>query len=185
MKRSTYGLIISVLLFLIFIVLAIKLESTAYLYLASVLPLVIVPFLPDIRSSQYIRTDKPNQPVRLIKLRSSDESTGALFVIAFAPGYVNWHKNQLYFNFEDAVTYAALLPEDDIVTMSVLKYDLKRHPRKKNWVGISLPQLKQRMKQLSYTTKEINRIVIQMKDLNEVLELPAKSSSSVDHGMQA
>jgi hypothetical protein len=185
MKRSTYGLIISVLLFLIFIVLAIKLESTAYLYMASVFPLIIVPFLPDLRSSQYIRTDKPNQLVRLIKLRSSEGATGALFVIAFAPGYVNWHKNHLYFNFEDAVTYAALLPEDYIVTMPVLKYDLKRHRRKKNWVGISLPQLKQRMKQLSYTTKEINRFVIQMEDLNEVLELPAKSSSSVDHGVQA
>jgi hypothetical protein len=185
MKRSTYGLIISVLLFLIFIVLAIKLESTAYLYVASVLPIVIVPFLPDLRSNQYIRTDKPNQPVRLIKLRSTEESTGALFVIAFAPGYVNWHKNHLYFNFEEAVTYAALLPEDYIVSMPVLKYDLKRHRRKKNWVGISLPQLKQRMKQHSYTNKEINRFVIQMEDLNEVLQHPAKSSSSVDHTMQA
>jgi hypothetical protein len=185
MKRSTYGLIISVLLFLIFIVLAIKLESTAFLYMASVLPLIIVPLLPDLRSSQYIRTDKPNQPVRLIKLRSSEELTGALFLIAFEPGYVQWHKNHLYFNFEDAVTYAALLPEDYIVTMPVLKYDLKRHPRKKNWVGISLPQLKQRMKQLSYTTKEINRFVIQMEDLNETLQLPAKSSSSVDPGLQA
>jgi hypothetical protein len=185
MKRSTFGLIISVLLFLIFIVLAIMLESTAYLYLASVLPIVIVPFLPDLRSSQYIRTHKPQQLVRLIKLRSSEGSTGALFVIAFAPGFVNWRKNRLYFNFEDAVTYESLLPEDDIVSMPVLKYDLSRHPRKKNWVGISLPQLKQRMKQLSYTTREINRLVIQLEDLNEVLQLSAKSSSSVDHGMQA
>ncbi|SEC54180.1 hypothetical protein [Paenibacillus sp. GP183] len=185
MKRSTFGLIISVLLFLIFIVLAIMLESTAYLYIASILPIVIVPFLPDLRSSQYIRTDKPRQSVRLIKLRSSEGSTGALLVIAFAPGFVNWRKNRLYFNFGDAVTYEALLPEDDIVSMPVLKYDLNRHPRKKNWVGISLPQLKQRIKQLSYTTKEVNRLVIQLEDLNEVLELSAISSSSVDHGVQA
>jgi hypothetical protein len=185
MKKSTYGLIISVLLFLIFIVLAIMLESTAYLYMASVLPLIIVPFLPDLRSSQYIKADKPNQPVRLIKLRSSEESTGALFVISFAQGYVNWHKSYIYFSFEDAVTYAALMPEEYIVSMPVLKYDLKLHPRKKNWVGISLPQLKQRMKHLSFTTKEINRFVIQMDDLKEILELPANSSSSIDHGLQA
>jgi hypothetical protein len=41
------------------------------------------------------------------------------------------------------------------------------------------------MKHLSFTTKEINRFVIQMDDLKEILELPAKSSSSVDHGLQA
>jgi hypothetical protein len=185
MKRSTYGLIISILLFLIFIVLAIKLQSTVYLYVASVLPLVIVPLLPDFRTSQYIRTDKPKQPVRLIKLRNQGENEGALFIIAFAPGYVNWRRNRLYFNTEDAVTYAALLPEDYIVTMPVLKYDLKRHPRKKNWVGISLPQLKQRTKQLSYTTKEINRFIIQMEDLDEILRLPAKNTASVDRSLQA
>jgi hypothetical protein len=185
MKTNTYGLLLSILLFLSFIVLAIKFESTAYLYIASIFPLVIVPFLPDIRSSQYIRTDKPGQHVRLIKLRRSEETPSDLLVIAFEPGFILWQKNMLYFKIEDAVTHAALLPEDYIVTMPVLKFDLKPHPRKKNWVGISLPQIIQRTQHLSFTTAEINRLVIFMKDLKEVLNLPDKRIPSADRSLQA
>jgi hypothetical protein len=186
MKKSTYVLITSVLLFLIFIVLAIQLESTTYLYLASIFPIIIVPLLPDIRLNHYINARKDSGQVRLIKLRKAGESTNDLFVIAFAPGYVRWNKtSRLYFNFDEAVTHTALLPEDDIVTMPILKYDLEPHPRKKNWVGISLPQLVQRTSKLSYTTKEINRLVIQMDDLNEVLKLPVKHNASIDGGLQA
>jgi hypothetical protein len=186
MKKSIYVLITSVLLFLIFIVLAIQLESTVYLYVASIFPIIIVPLLPDIRLNHYIRADKHSRQVRLIKLRKAGESSNDLFVIAFAPGYIRWNKtSKLYFNFDEADTYAALLPEDDIVTMPILKYDLNTHPRKKKWVGISLPQIIQRTKKLSYTTKEINRLVIQMEDLNEVLKLPVQRNSSMDGGLQA
>jgi uncharacterized integral membrane protein len=184
MKTNIYGLIVSVFLFLIFIVLAIKFESTAYLYTASFLPLIIVLFLPDIRSSQYINTGKQTQQVRLIKLRGTGEAE-AVFVIAFAPGYVKWRKKHLYLNVKDAVTYAALLPEEYIVSMPVLKFDLTPHPRKKTWVGISLPQLADRTKQLHFTTDEVNRFVIQMEDLNEVLQLPSKRSSSTDQSLHA
>jgi hypothetical protein len=185
MKKNTIGLIFSILLFLIFILLAIMFQSTTYLYVASILPLVIVPFLPDISSNQYIRTDKQENQVQIIKLQDKEATSSDLLVISFEPGFIDWRKKYLYFHNETAVVLTALQQDPYTASMSVLKYDLKRHPRKKNWVGISLQNLIQRTPQLSYTTEEINRLVIRMEDLNELLHLPKSHGSSVDRGLQA
>jgi hypothetical protein len=185
MKSNTIGLILSVLLFLIFILLSIMFQSIKYLYVASVLPLVIVPFLPDIRSNQYIRSDKQSGQVQLFIIQGQEATSSDLLVIAFEPGYMKWQKKYVYFHGKEASVHAALQQNAYTASMSVLKYDLKRHPRKKNWVGISLQNLIQRTSQLSYTTEEINRFIIRMEDLNEVLRIPASQNASVDRGMQA
>jgi hypothetical protein len=185
MKSNTIGLILSILLFLIFILLAFMFQSTQYLYVSSALPLVIVPFLPDIRSNQYIRSNKQRDRVQLFILQDQEASSSDLLVIAFEPGYIKWRKKYVYFHIKEATVHTGLLPNAYTASMSILKYDLKRHPRKKNWAGISLQNLIQRTSQLSYTTKEINRFVIRMEDLNELLLFPASRNSSVDRGMQA
>lgn len=184
-KTNTYGLVISILLFVIFIVLAIVFESIDYLYAASLLPIFIVVFLPDIRSGQYLKAAKHGNRVRLIKLQGNEAAPDDLFIIAFEPGYVNWQRSILYFDIADAVTYAELQPESYTASMAILKYDLKLHPSKNNWIGVSLNQVVQRTKQLSYTTNEINRLVIQMQDIHELQQQARSKHTSAGSSLQA
>ncbi|MDU0203907.1 MULTISPECIES: hypothetical protein [Paenibacillus] len=183
MKPNHFGLITSSILFLTFIVLSLVFQSTTYLYIASVGPLLIVPFLPDIRSGQYIKPNQAKGAVRLITMENKDKSGSDFLVILFEQGFVKWDRRQLYFNLDDVMKDVYIKPDPFAATMTVLKYDLSLHRKKKNWIGISLPQLQQRMSQLSYTTNEINRIVIQLSDVNELLQKtvsqPAAAGRSV------
>ncbi|TXK85293.1 hypothetical protein [Paenibacillus sp. N3.4] len=172
MKPKTFGLLISSLLFLIFIVLSLLFQSTTYLYVASVCPLLIVPFLPDIRTSQFIKPNQAKGAVRLIKMENADAADSDLLVILFDPGYVNWNRAKLYFHLDDIMKDVYVKPDPFAATMTVLKFDLLLDRSKKNWIGISLAQLEQRTEQLSYTTNEINRLVISMSDLSELLLMP-------------
>lgn len=181
MKPNHFGLITSSILFLTFIVLSLVFQSTTYLYIASVGPLLIVPFIPDIRSGQYI---KPNQAKGSVRLITMENKSGSDFlVILFEQGFVKWDRKQLYFNLDDVMKDVYIKPDPFAATMTVLKYDLSLHRSKKGWVGISLPQLQQRISQLSYTTNEINRIVIQTSDVHELLQKtvpqPAAAGRSV------
>ncbi len=76
-------------------------------------------------------------------------------------------------------------PDPLAATMTVLKYDLFLHRRKKNWIGISLTQLEQRTEQLSYTTNEINRLVIRMSDVNELLQRPVNQPAAAGQSIGA
>jgi hypothetical protein len=183
MKPNHFGLITSSILFLTFIVLSLVFQSTTYLYIASVGPLLIVPFIPDIRSGQYIRPNQAKGAVRLITMENKDKSGSDFLVILFDQGFVKWDHKQLYFNLDDVMKDVYIKPDPFAATMTVLKYDLSLHRSKKGWVGISLAQLQQRMSQLSYTTNEINRIVIQLSDVHELLQKtvsqPAAAGRSV------
>jgi hypothetical protein len=185
MKPNKFGLLISLLLFLTFIVLSLLFQSTTYLYIASVGPLLIVPFLPDIRSNQFIKPNRANGAVRLIKMEGDEGTDSDLFVILFEPGYVKWKRGKLFFNLDDIMKDVYVKPDPYAATMTVLKYDLFIQPRKKNWVGISLTQLEQRTAQLSYTTDEINRLVIRMSDLNELLNLPQAQPAAAGRSLGA
>lgn len=169
MKTNIFGLVSSLLLFVIFLVLSVSFQSIYFVYIASVLPLFIVLFLPDIRSNQTIRSGKNPGAVKIIKVQANDVSSVEQFVLVFEPGSIDWNKSQLYFCPEEAVTYSALKPGPYTAAIPVLKYDLREHPRKKSYVGIFLPNLIERTKQLSYTTNEVNRLVIQAEDLDELL----------------
>lgn len=183
MKPNHFGLITSSILFLTFIVLSLVFQSTTYLYIASVGPLLIVPFIPDIRSGQYIKPNQAKGAVRLITMENKDKSGSDFLVILFEQGFVKWDRKQLYFNLDDVMKDVYIKPDPFAATMTVLKYDLSLDRSKKGWVGISLPQLQQRISQLSYTTNEINRIVIQMSDVHELLQKtvsqPAAAGRSV------
>lgn len=178
MKPNRIGLITSILLFLIFIVLSLLFESTTYLFIASFCPLLIVPFLPDLRSGQFIKPNQARGAVRLITMENKDKSGSDFLVILFEPGYVKWKSSKLYFNLDDVMKDVYIKPDPFAATMTVLKYDLFPHRSKKNWVGISLKQLQQRMGQLSFTTNEINRIIIQLSDIAEVVQGPVPKQAS-------
>ncbi|CAH1225453.1 hypothetical protein PAECIP111891_05810 [Paenibacillus allorhizoplanae] len=178
MKPKYWGLLATLLLFLIFIVLSMKFESTTYLYVASVCPILIVPFLPDIRSNQYIKP-KGNGAVRLISMENKDSGDTDFLVILFEPGYIKWNGGKLFFNLADNMKDVYVKPDPFAATLTVLKYDLFKHRRKKNWIGISLDQLEQRTKQLSYTTNEVNRLIIRTSDIQELLQTNFKQPASV------
>ncbi|WP_310185244.1 hypothetical protein [Bacillus sp. 3255] len=160
-------------------------ESTVYLYIASFCPLLIVPFLPDLRSGQYIKPNQAKGAVRLITMENKDKSGSDFLVILFEPGYVKWKNSKLFFNLDDVMKDVYIKPDPFAATMTVLKYDLFPHRRKKNWVGISLTQLQERMAQLSYTTNEINRIVIQMSDIAELLQGPSAKQAAAGRSVGA
>ncbi|NQX68733.1 hypothetical protein HQN90_21645 [Paenibacillus alba] len=185
MKPNQFGLITSLLLFLIFIVLSLVFQSTTYLYIASVGPLLIVPFLPDIRTSQFIKPNQAKGAVRLITMENKDKADSDFLVIYFEPGYVNWTSGKLYFHLDDVMKNVYIKPDPLAAAMTVLKYDLFLHRSKKNWVGISLNQLKQRTEQLSYTTNEINRLVIQLSDVNELLQRPISQPAATGQSVGA
>lgn len=185
MKPNHFGLITSSLLFLTFIVLSLVFQSTTYLYIASVCPLLIVPFLPDLRSTQFIKPHQAKGAVRLITMENKDKSDAGFLVILFDQGFVKWKSRQLYFNLDDIMKDVYIKPDPFAATMTVLKYDLFLHRRKKNWVGISLPQLQQRMGQLSYTTNEINRLVIQMSDISDLLQKPVSQPAAAGRSVGA
>ncbi|MBD0379881.1 hypothetical protein [Paenibacillus sedimenti] len=185
MKSNKFGLLISVLLFLTFIVLSVVFQSTIYLYIASVCPLLIVPFLPDIRSNQFIKPNQAKGAVRLITMEGKESADSNLLVILFEPGYVKWDRAKLFFNLDDVMKDVYVKPDPYAASMTVLKYDLSVHARKKNWIGISLTQLEQRTGQLSYTTNEINRLVIRIADLHELLRLPQAKHASASRGIGA
>lgn len=185
MKPNHFGLITSLLLFLTFIVLSLMFQSTIYLYIASVCPLLIVPFLPDIRSNQFIKPNQAKGAVRLITMENKDKADSDFLVILFEPGYVRWKRGKLFFNMEDIMKDVYIKPDPLAATMTVLKYDLFLHRRKKNWIGISLTQLEQRTEHLSYTTNEINRLVIRMSDVNELLQRPITKSTAAGQSIGA
>ncbi|MFD0697939.1 hypothetical protein ACFQZT_28085 [Paenibacillus sp. GCM10027628] len=178
MKSNKFGLLISLFLFLTFIVLSLVFQSTTYLYIASVCPIPIVLFLPDIRSNQFIKPNQAKGSVRLITMEGSEAADSDLLVILFEPGYVKWNRAKLFFNVDDIMKDVYVKPDPYAASITVLKYDLSVYSRKKNWIGISLPQLEQRTEQLSYTTNEINRLVIRMADLSELLHLPQAKTAA-------
>lgn len=172
MKPNHFGLILSIFLFLTFIVLSLIFQSTTYLYVASVCPVLIVPFLPDIRSAQYINPHQAKGAVRLIKMENKESTDSDLIVILFEPGYIKWKRGKLFFNLQDIMNDVYVKADPFAATLTVMDYDLQPHKSKRNWIGISLTQLEQRIPQLSYTTNEINRLVIRMSDLHEFLHTP-------------
>ncbi|CAG7646629.1 hypothetical protein ACFQI7_23970 [Paenibacillus allorhizosphaerae] len=164
-KHKGLWLSASIVLFLALIALAIVFESTQFLYAASALPIVIVLLLPDIQN-QYIHSNKKKQAL-FTKHGEGDE---AAIAITFSPGYVQWKRNKLYFRIDSVAvsdkTEAAV--GADAVSLGVLPFDLCVHPRKAGWVGIDLSQIAERTRGLSFTTKEVTRLVIRMNDLETI-----------------
>jgi hypothetical protein len=166
------------------IALAIPLESVFLLYAASVLPVVFVPFLPDFGSSQYIKPGKRQGQVETIRI-VAESGASPLLLIRFQPGYLRWNKKVLYFSLNDVSSNPTLrIREDLTVSLSVLKHDLKRHPRKKSWIGVRLDHLKDRTRHMSFTLNEINRLVIRMEDIQELVSPPFSSSAARSQGQR-
>jgi hypothetical protein len=181
-KLKAFLFWIGLAVFGLFLALSVAYESIIYLYIASIWPMLLVPLLPDFGSNQYIKPRKKQGQVEI--LRTTGDS--ALLMLRFHPGYVRWNKKWLYFSVADVSAYPTLpIPADQTASLSVLQHDLKAHARKKGWVGIRIDNLKQRTQHLSYTVNEINRIVVRIEDIQELLSPGVSSTPSQSTSIQA
>ncbi|MDF2962422.1 MAG: hypothetical protein K0S39_4157 [Paenibacillus sp.] len=165
-KKQSWLLFMYTIIFLGLIAVAIWLQSELYLYAATALPILIVTALPDIRQHQYIRGQKDLNDVKIYK--QSDEED-PLVIITFQPGFVRWNCKKLFFHLNDIQSgpHPIEQTKEKHASLSVLGFDLTAHPRKTGWIGIDLAQLTLRTANLSYTTDEITRLVIPMRELEE------------------
>ncbi|NHN32958.1 hypothetical protein [Paenibacillus agricola] len=180
-NKQKWSLTGAVFLFVALLGLALLFESELFIYAASAIPILIVITLPDIRQNQYLYSGKKANKasnVQFIKVANGGEP---LLVISFQPGFVRWHCRKLYFDLNDLqLDSVEVLPlAGDSASLSLLAFDLCPHPRKAGWFGIDLAQIAMRTTNLSYTTEEVSRFVIQMKDLEEISLIMAVASSSL------
>lgn len=185
-NKNRFYLLLTVFIFILLIGLAVYLESSNLLYAASAVPLLIVPFLPDFQSSQYIRTGKVKGDGEVTISKTADPYGSGHIIISFPPGFVDWRKHRLYFRTDEIKPAASNEVINEIAaSVPVLKFDLVRHPRKPGWVGIQLANLAQRTQGMSYTTAEINRLVINASDMEETVARKRAAAASQSRRLQA
>lgn len=175
-KKQKWSLVSAVFLFVALLGLALLFESELFIYAASAIPILIVMTLPDIKQHQYIQRSKAKNDIQIYKITNDDDP---LLVISFQPGFVRWHCQKLYFNLEDLHpdSIDSLPADEDTASIPVLSFDLTAHPRRMGWFGINLAQLSKRTVNLSYSTQEVNRFIIHMKDLEAIALLMMTSTT--------
>lgn len=158
-----------ILLITILIIMAFNQQNAYLLFIASVMPLLIVPFLPDIRTNQWVSSTDKNRSVQIFKLSSRPDTPVKFVVIQFNPGTINWRKHLLCFSILDlpTVTQANFNPSA-AATLSVLKHDLVAY--KKHSVGIDLKYLASRSTGFSYTLDEVERLLIPIQEIQELYD---------------
>jgi hypothetical protein len=132
------------------------------------MPILIVWFMPDMRRSQWIRPGQGKSKALIYKIQGQEPSENDLIVISFDNGYVNWRKHTLYFSLDKVPVMTERQRNEQMATVSVLKHDMHLHPRKRKWIGIDLYKLAERVQYLSFTTNEVNRLVIRLADIATV-----------------
>src|SRR5690606_5306382 len=129
MKASKTLLLISLTLFVILFGASVWLQSPILLYIASAIPIFIVPFLPDIPTSQRLQPGK--QSVQVLKRTDPAGEEAEWLVVSFQPGTIQWNRKWLVIPTKgghvDMNSQAPNGGHDSEYTASltVLKYDLK------------------------------------------------------------
>lgn len=162
-SKNGKAVFFGILIFALLIAAAIVLQSAYLLYAATAVPILLVPFLPDLSSSQKLKPGRSSVPVRIY--RTSPEVDAGLLVIEAAPGAIQWNKKKLIFSLEGVPVHSRAGSRDVSAGVPVLLYDLVKQGKKRNMYGIVLNHLKDRLNTMSYTTDEVTRLVIRMEDL--------------------
>jgi hypothetical protein len=152
------------LLFLITFGLSVLFQSAILLYIASAMPMLVVPFLPDLQSSQFLKT---RRNVEIVRLNEGDPASETL-VITFEPERIYWNRKYLYISLDKVESVSQLQSKEHTVAMTVLRHDLK-FQHKKNRIGIYLPNLIERLGAMPYTPNEVNRLVLRMDDVRDAI----------------
>lgn len=185
-KKNLNSLILcyGLALFVLLIALAIVFESAYLLYAASVLPIIIVPFLPDIPAGQWLKpSDKSG--FRLYRTTPQAGDPSGFVIIECRPGSIRWNRSKLYFSLEGIPVQPA--NEDiNVTSLPVLAYDLSPHRRRKNSYCIHLKHLLQRTAALAIEPDNVTRLMIRLEDLQQFQRSKTLSSpSTVGKGLQA
>lgn len=176
--RNLLIAVAGVIVFVLLIVLAIREQSAYLLYAASAMPVVIVPFLPDLQTHQTIKVSTKDDRVRMFRLPANTYDKPEFVVIRFAPGVIKWHKSIVYFHLDEIPQQPLPAYKPEGASVSVLRHDLIAKRNKPNRYGIRLPQLAQRVSGFSFTTREIDRFVIRIADLQELRESATFSTAT-------
>ncbi len=94
-------------------------------------------------------------------------------------------KKLLYVSVEDIPAFDKLVSEDKTISIPVLQHDLVPHPRRRNFFGILLDQVKARTAGQSYPVDKVSRFTIRMVDLQQFIGPSAPFIPSQNKGMQA
>lgn len=178
--KNIWFLLIGLMLFAAFFISSIVRESPLLLYIASAIPMFVVPFLPDIKTNQLLRPDR--RGVEIVKLA---DGTGAAewLVVSFKPGTVHWNRKLLLIPFQNAPTVRTIHTDEFTAALTVLKHDLRLRKGKRDTIGVRLALLAERTAGLPYTVHEVNRLIIPMADIEELTapaSVPAVRAGKVE-----
>jgi hypothetical protein len=177
MKANRILLIVSLVIFAVLFGASVLRESPVLLYIASAIPIFIVPFLPDIPTSQKLHSGK--QSTEIIKRSDPSGEEAEWLVVTFQPGTIQWNRRWLIVPTEGISTNNQNYNDDYTASVTVLKYDLKTRKSRNGTISIKLSNLSQRITGLSYTVNEVNRLMIRMEDLQSIVELPVVAATAV------
>lgn len=173
MKVNNVLLALGLLLFIGLFGASIWKQSPVLLYIASALPIFVVPFLPDIRTSQKLNSNK--QSAQTVKLTDASGEEADWLVITFQPGTVYWNKKWLVIPTQGVTSVSEIHTDDYTVSLPVLKYDLRTKKKRNGQISIYLPNLLERTQSLSFTVDEVSRLMIRMDDLEDLLPRPSSA----------
>jgi hypothetical protein len=166
-KNHLKFFILGLFLIVICLLLAFLMKSANMLFAASLIPFLIAPFMPDIRSKQMI---KPySKSLQVYGVANSDKQEPNYVVIEFQPGHIHWNQNLLYFSVDHIAVMEPGHYTNQAAALPVLRYDLVLRRGKKRWIGIYLKHLVERSSSFSFTINEVNRLVISMQDIKDLL----------------
>jgi hypothetical protein len=175
MKKTSFKYFsIGILCIIICLVLAFVMQSANLLFAASVLPLIILPFLPDLRSNQKIDPSSKNKSVQVYGI-TSDNNQPNYVVIEFKPGKVHWSKQVLYFSADHVAIAPTASLKQNAIALPIHKHDLMIKKGKYRWVGIKLKHMVERSNSHSLKLNQVNRLVINIQDIKDIFKDSASS----------
>ncbi|MEX2460513.1 MAG: hypothetical protein WD469_04320 [Paenibacillaceae bacterium] len=188
MKKSSFKYFaLGVLAIALLLGLAYVIQSAYLLFAASVLPLFILPFLPDFRSNQQIDPISKNTSIQVYGV-SSEDNKPSYVVIEFKPGKVLWSKQTLYFSADHVAVAPTVTLKSNAIALPIYKNDLVIKKSKYRWVGIKLKDMTERSNSFSFKLNQVNRLVISIQDIQELFKeskLSRKSAMKKSKQLQA
>jgi hypothetical protein len=168
MKKHNLKLfILGLLLIIICLATAFLLQSAYMLFAASVIPFLIAPFFPDLRTNQMI--DPNSKSIQVYGIAGSNKDEPNYIVIEFKPGRIHWNHKLIYFSVDHITVAEPGYHTNQAAALPVLRYDLVLRKGRKRWIGIYLRHLVERSSSFSFTINEVNRLVISMQDVKDLL----------------
>lgn len=131
------------------------------LYIASAIPIFVVLFMPDIKTSQRLKPDQKG--VEIVKLSGNADEPEWL-IVSFRPGTVNWNRKTLNIPFDRAPTVQTVHTDEYTAALTVLNYDLQTN-KKSGHINLSIANLAARATGMPFTVHEVNRLIIPLSDI--------------------